>query len=253
MEFVFGDCHTPHPVGNFCARILSEYYFVSYFETPYQYERDGILHTGNAGDVLIQPPGSVIYHGWKDGGFINTWIYLSGETLEDLLHIYPLPLNIPIPVGHENVLERFVQQATAENLVRAAGWEDLLRALSTQLVIDLFRLYQRPGEDRLERLRKDILCAPQENWQLDEMARRCGYSVSRFCAVYKGRFASSPKQDILQARLQLAQKMLRYTSRPISEIAEECGFVYTPYFSKYFKRVIGLSPKDYRKQSLDSR
>ena len=251
MEFLYGDCHTTHPAGTFCTRTVSEYYFISYFETPYQYEFNGVLQTGNPGDVLLQPPHTEIYHGWEDGGFVNTWAYISSEELEKLLQAYPLAMNIPFPVGPENVLERFVQRATAENSVRATGWQDLLKSLLAQLVVDLYRRYQRieAGIDQLERLREDMLCAPQKDWQLEQMANRCGYSVSRFCAVYKERFGSSPKQDVLQARLLQAQKMLCYTNQSVSEIAEACGFVYTPYFSKYFKRATGLSPKDYRKQS----
>ena len=251
MEISYGECHTTHLPGAFCTRLISEHYFISYFETPYAYEYEGTLRAGSPGDFLLQPPGSVIYHGWAEGAFVNTWAYISTEELANLLQTYPLPMNTPVPMGHENVLERFVQKAMAENLVRATGWEDLFLALLTQLVIDLYRRCQRTenNDDRMERLREDVLSAPQEDWQLENMANRCGYSVSRFCAVYKERFGSPPKQDVLQARLRLAQKMLRYTDQPVSQIAEACGFAYTPYFSKYFKQITGLSPKAYRKQS----
>ena len=77
------------------------------------------------------------------------------------------------------------------------------------------------------------------------MAALCGYSVSRFSVLYKEQFGCSPKQDILNARIELACRMLRYTGVSITEIAAACGFQSIYYFSKYFKKVTGLSPKNY--------
>ena len=77
------------------------------------------------------------------------------------------------------------------------------------------------------------------------MAENCGYSVSRFSALYKERFGISPKQDVLAARIQLASKMLIYTGASVTEIAALCGFQNVYYFSKYFKESTGFSPKSY--------
>lgn len=208
------------------------------------------MYSGAPGDILIHPPGCVIFHGWTEAGFVNTWAYISGEELCGLLERYPLPLNTPFPMGPENVLEQYIKQATEEFAVQAVGCEDILQCLTTRLVIDLYRRYHRMkgAADPLTRLREEILRCPERAWNLQEMARQCGYSVSHFCTLYKERFASSPKQDVLAARVELAKKMLCYTDYTAVQIAEQCGFAYAPYFSKCFKRGTGLSPQAYRKQ-----
>lgn len=250
MRFLFGDCHTPHPAGQFCTRLITERWFLSFFETPFQYEREGALHTGAPGDMLIQPPGSVIYHGWAEGGFVNTWVYMSGEELTPLLERYPLPFNSAFPMGRADPLERYVGLATEEFAVDTVGTADMLHSLTTRLVVELYRGYHRIGgaAGRLERLREDLLHMPEKPWSLATMAARCGYSVSRFCALYRERFGVSPKQDLLTARLTLARNMLCYTDRPITAIADTCGFDSAPYFSKYFKAATGLSPREYRRR-----
>lgn len=254
MEFIFGGCHTTHSKGCFCSRIVAEHYFITCFETPFQYELDGVMHTGAAGDMLIQPPGSVIYHGCEELGFVNTWVYVSVDSLESVLKKYPLPINTPFALGSAELLTQYVRRATEEFSVQAVGFEEVLQSITSQLIIDLYRYYHRVGSTvgRLEALREELLRSPEKPWDLKQMASHCGYSVSRFCALYKGKFGLSPKQEILTARLALAQKMLRYTDRTVADIAEVCGFVYAPYFTKYFKAATGLTPRGYRKQKTDS-
>ena len=252
MDFIFGGCHTTHPKGCFCSRIVAEHYFITYFETPFQYEWNGVLYNGSAGDMLIQPPGSVIYHGHEELGFVNTWVYGSNDVLETLLEKYPLPLNTSFAMVSGDLLEQYVLRATEEFKVQSAGFAEILKSITTQLIIDLHRRYHRIGSTigKLEALREEFLSRPEKTWDLSRLASRCGYSVSRFCALYKSQFGVSPKQEILSARVALAQNMLRYTDRTVADIAETCGFTYTPYFTKYFKSVTGLSPREYRKNKM---
>ncbi len=248
--FLFGGCHTTHPKGYFCPRVVTEHYFITYFETPFQYELDGAVYAGSAGNLLIQPPGSVIYHGCEELGFVNTWVYVSMDLLESLLKRYPLTMNTPFFVESGVLLEQYVQQATEEFNIQSVGYDEILQSITAQLIINLYRCYHRIGSTsgKLEAIRDELLCNPEKPWNLTQMASRCGYSVSRFCALYKEKFGSTPKQEILVARLALAQNMLRYTDRSVADIAEVCGFTYTPYFTKYFKSATGLTPREYRKQ-----
>ena len=249
MDFIFGGCHTTHPKGCFCSRTVAEHYFITYFETPFQYECNGTLRSGQAGDMLIQPPGTVIYHGHNELGFINTWVYVSNVVLGSLLEKYTLPVNTPFAMYSGDLLEQYVQRSTEEFRVQSAGYGEVLQSITTQLIIDLYRRYHRIGSNsgKLELLREEFLRSPEKSWELSQLASRCGYSVSRFCALYKAQFGVSPKQEILAARLAMAQNMLRYTDRTVADIAETCGFSYAPYFTKYFKAVTGRTPREYRK------
>ena len=252
MKISYGDCRTNNPKGYFCRRNITNKYFISYFETPFLYEYEGRLVKGNAGEFMIIPPGQPVYHGAVNGEefYINTWVYIQGEGMEELLKKYPLPLNVAFSAGPGNILDRFVEKAKKESFVKSVGYEDKIYHLTAQLIIDLFRLYHRkPGmAGRLERVREEILQAPEKSWTLKEMAAFCGYSVSRFSALYKERFGISPKQDILNARIDLAAQMLKYTDFSITDIAADCGFQSIYYFSKYFKEAKGISPKEYIKK-----
>ena len=121
-------------------------------------------------------------------------------------------------------------------------------------MIDLSRLFrksvlQTPIE-RIEAARDAVMRSLEKPWSLNEMAKLCGYSQSRFSALYSARFGCSPKADLLSARLENARQMLLYSGLSVSAIAEANGFQSIYYFSKYFKKQTGLSPSEFLKNEL---
>ncbi len=69
--------------------------------------------------------------------------------------------------------------------------------------------------------------------------------------AFKDETGVSLSEYILQMRLDYALALLEKTNRNISDIAEKCGFGSLAYFTKTFKRKIGMSPKEYRKEHKD--
>lgn len=57
----------------------------------------------------------------------------------------------------------------------------------------------------------------------------------------------SPVQHILSLRIVNAQNMLEWTTYNIKEISEIVGYENPLYFSRVFKKEIGKSPAQYRK------
>jgi len=56
------------------------------------------------------------------------------------------------------------------------------------------------------------------------------------------------RDQIQQERIKQVQTLLRETNLPLKEIAYHSGFEYPEYLTAVFKRVIGLSPSEYRKR-----
>ncbi|KGN92016.1 hypothetical protein HQ43_08200 [Porphyromonas canoris] len=57
---------------------------------------------------------------------------------------------------------------------------------------------------------------------------------------------------VLQIRLSKAKKMLREESLSIVEISDACGFSDPNYFSRVFKKEVGVPPSQYQKMTLDT-
>jgi len=64
----------------------------------------------------------------------------------------------------------------------------------------------------------------------------------------KKEFSKTPTQLINERIILEAKKLLHLTYRSIKEIASELGFADEFYFSRYFKKSVGCSPKNYREK-----
>lgn len=90
-----------------------------------------------------------------------------------------------------------------------------------------------------------------EPFKLEELAASINYSVPYFSSMFKKTTGESFVQYVNKLRLEKAKLLLLTTDRKTFEIAEEIGFENYRSFNRLFKREIGLTPSDYRKQGVD--
>ena len=65
--------------------------------------------------------------------------------------------------------------------------------------------------------------------------------------IFKEQFGESVTGYLLQVRITQAKQRLRFTDKPIEEIAHECGMHDANYFSRAFKKVEGVTPGQFRR------
>lgn len=90
----------------------------------------------------------------------------------------------------------------------------------------------------------------RQQHSLQAYAEQVGVSVgqlSRLCREVLGKSSLQVMNDRL---LQEAQRELVYTSLPIKQLAAELGFEDDAYFSRFFRKHTGASPKAYRAEAL---
>ncbi|TYC88466.1 helix-turn-helix domain-containing protein [Acetobacterium wieringae] len=78
------------------------------------------------------------------------------------------------------------------------------------------------------------------------LARKMRLSASQFNRRFKQETGSSPMDFFLELRLKKARKLLRSSTKTITEIAQDCGFASASHFSTAFKKHTSLSPSDYQ-------
>lgn len=246
------DCYFKHKPGEFGIRMLQPYYFVGYFYTPFSYQVENNFLIGEAGDVLVVPADTIVYHGprSKEESFTNDWIYIGGDDFEKLLNKFPLPLNQAFHIGKTNPLSACIQQVQQEQLLQQEGYEDIINSKITETIVNIYRLYQQkhltaPSISRIETARASILRNLNQHWTLKEMALLSGYSVSRFSSLYRETFGLSPMADLLNNRIHQAKQLLRYSGLSVTDVSRQCGFQSIYYFSKYFKAATGVAPSEF--------
>lgn len=76
-------------------------------------------------------------------------------------------------------------------------------------------------------------------------------SNSRYITVFKQQTGKSPNEYIIDLRLQLAKSLLDNTNMSIRQISESVGYNDQYFFSRLFKKHLGVSPLSYRNNSLN--
>ncbi len=146
------------------------------------------------------------------------------------------------------------EQLEVEARARRAGYIFTATALFMQLTSFLSRCYdgeQTPESRDLLRIGaaigylEDHYADPISVEQLTQIA---GMSESSLLRAFKQATDRAPTQYLLDLRLRRARDLLRNTSLNITEIAFQTGFNDSNYFARQFRKGIGTSPREYRRQ-----
>lgn len=85
---------------------------------------------------------------------------------------------------------------------------------------------------------------------LEAMAAEAEISPLYLPRAFKAAVGQSPHQYVLQRRIQKARGLLTGTDSPIADIALAAGFSSQSHLSNWFRRLVGVSPANYRRQSV---
>lgn len=87
--------------------------------------------------------------------------------------------------------------------------------------------------------------------KLEELAKNAGFSYSYFSYLFKKETGKTLTEYIQMVRIETAKKLLVEKERNVSEIAEMVGYSDIKFFTKQFKKTLGVSPNEYRKMFLE--
>ena len=108
----------------------------------------------------------------------------------------------------------------------------------------------RPVDYRIRKALAYINDHAVENLKIDDIARTVGLSRSRFFEQFRRCIGASPQHYIDWTRLAIATRLLGTSDRPLMEIAEELGFSAHSHFTRFFTQHVGVSPSEFRRQTM---
>lgn len=116
-------------------------------------------------------------------------------------------------------------------------------------IVSLLEDYERA--EKMSPLTISILGYIHRNYKsrvtLADLAESFFFSAGYCEAVFSEDMGRSVIDYVLELRISEAERLLLESSAPLSAIAEEVGFSDYNYFSRVFRRRVGISPKEYRK------
>ncbi|MBN1409417.1 MAG: helix-turn-helix transcriptional regulator [Spirochaetales bacterium] len=149
---------------------------------------------------------------------------------------------------------RILNELERENTTGQGGSRSLCIAGMIQLFILLYRI------DRLPMLEEkspaemwaidDVVAYVENNYSetftLEDLSGRCGLNPSYFSRAFKEKTGFNLFEHINHIRIQKACALLKKSELPIIEIAYAVGYNNLSFFNRYFKRIMKVSPREYR-------
>jgi AraC-like DNA-binding protein len=126
---------------------------------------------------------------------------------------------------------------TRDNLVKQSG------SISSMIIAS------SGGSTVVRRLgrARDLLCqALDQKLSIDQVAREAALSPGQFIRTFKAVFGRTPHQVRIDARLDLAKRLLVTGSMTVTDVCAAAGFASLGTFSHVFARRVGLSPSAFR-------
>lgn len=237
-------------------------YVLMCFSTPFFSRTMEGIEIGEPGDCIIHDPAFPQFHGTINGmseGFRNDWMHLSGMGVNKLLVDYGLPVNRIIRSGESHLLTSLFREIEAEFLSRKPYWENKINLLLEEIFLLIGRYYQltielenytpieREFKKKFNVVRAHIHSHFQYPWSIKNMSDMLSLSTNRFTVLYRKYFKISPKDDLINKRIEEAKICLVSSNASIEQIALNCGFSSLYYFSRIFKQRVGSSPTSFRK------
>ncbi|NRB56944.1 MAG: helix-turn-helix domain-containing protein [Salinicola sp.] len=183
----------------------------------------------------------------------------QAEVLDDAAH-YPLAEQ-----AESTPLAQLVDALDAEYRRTPAGGHDgreaMLQALIESVTIQLWRRARRRrrfprtghdrGEQHLDRYQTLIETRFTRQPAIPELAAELGISDAHLNDLCR-RLTGHSALQLLHARLLLeAKRQLTYTQQSIAQVSERLGFSEPTYFTRFFKRGTGMTPKAFRQRGSD--
>lgn len=102
----------------------------------------------------------------------------------------------------------------------------------------------RPVRQALALMQGDLTRA----WTLESLAADIGVSRTALAERFREVMGDTPLSHLRTLRLQAAMRLLGSTDKTLEQVAQTVGYQDAFSFSKAFKREIGVSPRDFRRQ-----
>lgn len=129
---------------------------------------------------------------------------------------------------------------------------DLLSGLVVCELLSLQPAMRLPPRTRAQQARDVIDNALTTPLSLRELARRVFVSPEYLRQLFRKEFGESITSYVIRRRIELAARLLRMTDDPVKGIAAQAGFPNEYYFSRVFRKVMAVSPSQWRRMEKPS-
>lgn len=219
-------------------------------------ELEGREQAVNAGDVLLLPAGRRhTYRASHSSPWSIYWIHLGGLLVEDYFHAiagnhHSFVASVgcqPRLTNELDLLLATVPRFRSHHQIYAAN---LIKSLLSFMALARDQRQERNTTLDVARVRAWLQEHLHERIELDRLVSATSrLSRYHFIRSFKQATGQTPMQAFAHLKISRACYLLDITDRSIGDIAADLGYDDPYYFSRQFKKMMGLSPRAYRREN----
>lgn len=202
------------------------------------------VESGNI--ILLRPGEKNHYEFYSDSLTDYYWIHFSGYGVPELLSSLKLQGSI-FSVGDFFEFEKMIESMGQATAIADFTTDIFLSSCIYMLLAKISKnVYfpENPINKILVRMQNEKLNSLTNS----DYARMCNLSKYHFLRTFKKHKGMTPHQYMVKITINKAIELLSDTNLNISEISQILGFEDQLYFSRFFKKETGFSPKNYIKE-----
>lgn len=219
---------------------------------------NGRAYRVTPGDIFVNLPDERHTVSEHPKGLILYWLILRMDDVKDSFLQQPSQeaaalhqalLNIPHRLfrGTERIKRLFQSLHMLHDEPDSKLRTLRLRTALLELLLDVVAAAKThtvpPEETRLNALIREIKTHPEQEFSVDDLARRVGMAPNHFITRFRMFAGLPPRQYQLACRMATARELLTQTALPVTEIAQRLGFCTSQHFANLFKRHTGITPR----------
>ncbi|MCQ2526163.1 MAG: AraC family transcriptional regulator [Lachnospiraceae bacterium] len=182
------------------------------------------------------------------------WIEFDGLRVKEAIDLTELSVNSPVYHSHSKDLR---EQLMNEMLYIVHHAKESSFHLIGHLYLFLDYLTQSAKSTKLVQSSKmsdyyikEAINYIEQNFQnnitIEDIAAVCGINRSYFGKIFRNSIGRSPQEFLMNYRMVKATELLKLTSLSIAEIGSAVGYENQLHFSRAFKTIYGISPREWR-------
>lgn len=155
------------------------------------------------------------------------------------------------PLKFQELFDELYLLASSSDYIRDMRINEKLSMLLTILMEESWH----PEESSVSKKRMELTNLKEyldehytEKISLDELSIRFFINKYYLTKIFKETYGTTINNYIISKRITRSKQLLRFTDKTLEEIALEVGMNGGNYFSRMFKKIEGISPREYRKQ-----
>lgn len=256
-QYGWEQCEPLHSYGPFIRNHYLFHYIISGTGTLYSTDSKGVTHEykiKSGQGFLICPKQNNTYSADAEHPWEYAWVEFDGLRVKEALELAGISFDSPL--YHSNAKDLslalkdemlYISHHSNESSFSLIGHlylilDYLTRSSSSRTTVKQGRLIDFYVREAISFVEQNF----QNDISVEDISNFCNLNRSYFGKIFKDAIGKSPQDFLINYRMTKAAELLKLSNLSIHDISNAVGYQNQLHFSRAFKKVYNISPRQWR-------